>query len=408
MLKNSFVGVCAFSILLVLSFCGNQDKNKDNTNTKITENLTTKNDKNKINEGKTDRKYNDIARFIAGLPAEEGSMYQELCKKKEWINYAKNADAQWKNILENKRPKLVKWRNEELQEVNTQAGTLFYPFSGPDFLHAGTFFPEMDKIVMIGLEPLGTLPDIEKISKQNLAAYFNGVQRTLVTVLQYSFFKTLDMQVDLTGRVVSTIDGTLPIIMLFMARTDHKVLFYEKMALTKEGTLVPASEYKGDKSTYYATKIDYQRADKPEERKTLYYFSVNLSNDYYEGKGGLNQRKDLKTFLETLDFKTVYLKSASYLMYKPYFSVIKNIILNQTHYLLQDDSGMAFSNFTNGKWDLTLFGKYVGPISLFANYWQQDMNLAYKNKKYKIRPLPFGIGYQFKEGTSNLILAKKK
>ncbi|TAE68324.1 MAG: hypothetical protein EAZ85_14275 [Bacteroidetes bacterium] len=408
MLKYSFISVTAFALLLSLSFCGNQTQtNKENGQEKQAKNEQ-KNNVKKPSDIKTDRKFNDLARFIAGMKPEEGSVYEELTKRKEWINYAKNADAQWNNVINIKRPKLIKWRENELQKVTEQGGTLFYPFSGPDFLHAGTFFPEVENIVMIGLEPIGTLPDIDKIAKTNLGGYFNGLQRSLVTILQYSFFKTIDMNVDLTGRVVSSIDGTLPVIMLFMARTNHKILNYEKMALNKEGTLVPIADFKGDKSTYYATKIEYQRGDKPEERKTLYYLSVNLSNDMYEGKGGLNQRKDLKTFIENLDFKSVYLKSASYLMYKPYFSVIKNIILNKTKYLLQDDSGMAFNNFTNGKWDITLFGAYAGPISLFANYWQNDMNTAYKQKKYPIKPLPFGIGYQFKEGTSNLILVEKK
>lgn len=409
MLKNSFISVTAIALLLSLSFCGNQaqEQTKDNKSTKSNQNKEEKTSK-KPSDIKIERKFNDLARFIAGMQPEEGSVYEELSKRKEWTNYAKNADAQWNNVINIKRPKLIKWRETELEKITKQGGTLFYPFSGPDFLHAGTFFPEADNIVMIGLEPIGTLPDIDKIAKTNLGGYFNGLQRSLVTILQYSFFKTIDMNVDLTGRVVSSIDGTLPVIMLFMARTNHKILNYEKMALNKEGELVPMADFKAEKNTYYATKIEFQRGDKPEERKTLYYLSVNLSNDIYEGKGGLNQRKDLKTFIEKLDFKTVYLKSASYLMYKPYFSVIKNMILDKTKYLVQDDSGMAFNNFTNGKWDITLFGTYAGPISLFANYWQNDMSTAYKQKKYTIRPLPFGIGYQFREGSSNLIMVEKK
>jgi hypothetical protein len=48
----------------------------------------------------------------------------------------------------------------------------------------------------------------------------------------------------------------------------------------------------------------------------------------------------------------------------------------------------------------------VGPISLFRNRYQTAMRDAYKNKE-NVKPLPFGIGYQFREGCSNLMLAKK-
>lgn len=414
----------------ILTFCetkkenDNQAKNKDNKentekgqnndnkqtkeeNSQVASNSNELKKPRKVSEGKTDRKFNDLAKLIAGIPADEGSVYAKFHETNEFKSYANFANAQWKGILENKLPKLIKWREEELKEVTQAGGRLFYPFSGPDFLHAGTFFPEASEIVMIGLEPIGTFPDMDKIAKQSLAGYFNGIQRSLASVLQYSFFQTIHMGADLTGRV-SAVDGTLPVIMLFMARTNHKVLYYEKMALNEEGKLVPAEGYQGNKDTYYATRIDFQRADKPEERKSLYYFSVNLSNGAYDGKKGLDEHKPLNTYLKNLKFTSVYIKSASYLMYKPAFSTIKEIILNGAKYVLKDDSGMYFNNFTDGKWDITLFGRYAGPIPLFANYYQRDMAAAYTNKQYPVRPLPFGIGYQFAKGNSNLMLAKKK
>ncbi len=370
---------------------GNDKKdNKDNKNTEQKEETTASNDRLTPKETVTDRKINDMARFIAGLEPEEGSVYAESCKEAYWKNYSATANAQWTN-MNAKLPKLKEWRDTELKDVNKLGGTLFYPFSGPDFLHAGTFFPEVDEMILMGLEPIGSLPDFDKVSKP---AFFgaNGIQRSLASVLAYSFFQTLHMQVDLTGRATPTVDGTLPVILTFMARTNHKVLHFEKVAINAEGKIVPAEGFKGDKATYYGNKIAYQRADKPEERKTLYYFSVNLSNDAYEGKGGLNQRKDLKSFIENLPMKTTYLKSASYLMYKEYFFVIRDIILNKTTYLLQDDSGMHYRNVKNGKWDITLFGAYAGPIPLFGNYWQQDIANDFK-KSEMVRPLPFGIGY---------------
>jgi len=354
-----------------------------------------------------DRQYNDIARFIAGMAPEEGATVQKQTENASWKQYAEATEGQWKNINQTKLPKMTNWAKEELKDINKKGGTLFYPFGGADFLHAATFFPEFDQVVMMGLEPIGNMPDFEKIAqKGTLPAYLNSIRRSLVTILEYSFFKTIDMAVDFTGRVTQDVDGTLPVILLFMERTNQRIINYEKVAINPEGKIIKASESK-EKNAYIGTKITYRREANPDEVKTFYYFSVNLSNDAYGNLGGLMARKDLKGFIESLDISATYLKSASYLMYNGGFYGIRDLILTKSPYILQDDSGMPLSNFTNGKWDLTFFGVYAGPISLFSNRWQQDMKVAY-TKKEQVRPLPFGIGYQYKEGASNLMLAKKK
>ncbi|HAI76468.1 MAG TPA: hypothetical protein DCM08_09480, partial [Microscillaceae bacterium] len=326
------------AVSLSLQSCGggqsqaNVDKNKAN-----------KDEKKEVKPPSrpTDRKFDDIAHFIAGMKGDEGTTLATLEQEPVWITYSNNTNAQWKKILEERWPTLVKWRDDELQATTKAGGLLFYPFSGPDFLHASTFFPSVDEIVMIGLEPIGTMPDIEKIKQAGLGAYLNGIQNSLFAILNYSFFRTLAMQVDLTGKNVATVDGTLPVLMLFMARTDHKILYYEKVAINPEGKIVPAAEIKVDAgakdNTYYGTRLDFQ-APGSDKRKTLYYFGVNLSNDTYAGLGGLNQRTDLYTFLKNLNITTTYLKSASYLMYSASFSMIRDLILEKSKYVMQDDS----------------------------------------------------------------------
>jgi hypothetical protein len=66
---------------------------------------------------------------------------------------------------------------------------LFYPFSGPDILHAQTFFPEADKYVMIGLEPVGSLPEFKKEETDSLDAYYNKVNTSLNAILKFSFLE---------------------------------------------------------------------------------------------------------------------------------------------------------------------------------------------------------------------------
>ena len=123
---------------------------------------------------------------------------------------------------------------------------------------------------------------------------------------------------------------------------------------------------------------------------------------------GLDTRSDLVAYFKGLNIKSSYLKSASYLMHRPTFSIIRNLILDESEYILQDDSGIPVQYFDTNKWDLTFYGNFVKPISLFSERQQADLVEIYKTKLGNTKPLPFGIGYQYINGTSNLMKAKKK
>ena len=95
-------------------------------------------------------------------------------------------------------------------------------------------------------------------------------------------------------------------------------------------------------------------------------------------------------------------------MHRPTFSIIRDLILDESEHLLQDDSGIPVQYFQDGRWDLTFYGTYSFPISLFAERHQEDLKEIYDKKEEKIKHLPFGIGYQYHKGTSNLMRASKK
>ena len=95
-------------------------------------------------------------------------------------------------------------------------------------------------------------------------------------------------------------------------------------------------------------------------------------------------------------------------MHRPTFSIIRNLILNESEYVLQDDSGIPVQYFDTNKWDLTFYGSYIKPISLFYERHQEDLKEIYQKKSSNIQPLPLGIGYQYVKGTSNLMKATRK
>lgn len=353
-------------------------------------------------------RFNDFAKFIAGSEGRPESELKALESSDTWQAYRMNLDNLW--LKTNKKlPTIKDWTKQELSDVNTSGGTLFYPFSGADFLHADLFFPEHDHIVMMALEPVGDFADLNaKNNEGTLTAYLNGLKRAMNAILRLSFFRTIAMASDFQ----SEMDGTLHVLVHFMSRTGHDLMYQEKVAIQPDGSLTNDLTIVAD-SAYIGNRFYFRKAGE-EKVKTLTYFAVNVQNSPYVSRGGLvakglEDRTDLVNYFKKIDIKTTYLKSASYLMHRhESFSIIRNLILDESEYVLQDDSGIPVKYFDQNKWDLTFYGTYSFPISLFAERHQEDLKEIYLKKEMKVKPLPFGIGYQYRQGTSNLMLARKK
>jgi hypothetical protein len=78
--------------------------------------------------------------------------------------------------------------------------------------------------------------------------------------------------------------------------------------------------------------------------------------------------------------------------------------------IVQDDSGIPYKYFVDGKWQVQLYGGYKKVIPLFSSRIQPDMVRAYADTtKLTSRYLPFRIGYNVAVGETNLqVLYKKK
>ena len=339
------------------------------------------------------RQYNDTARFIAGLQPEAGSILTEQSARPEWIKYAESFDKNWAKLDSTRMAPMRKWASEELHGGSS---TVFYPFSGPDFLYATTFFPKADNYILVALEPTGTAPDFRQMTPDAMDQFFVTVDRSLDSILSFSFFKTDNMKVD----VKQDLEGTLPILMLFLARTGNRVDDVRPVEIDGEGNLVAAGTAQLDAGARPAkgVEIAFRGAGGPE--KHLYYFSVNLQNDYLK-------KSVFRPYMAKLAGATTYLKSASYLLHKNYFSTVREAILANSATLVQDDSGIPYRFIKADRWDVSLYGVYSSPIAMFKDHKEDDLVDAYKEEK-RVKPLPFGIGYNWRTGKSNLLVAHKK
>ncbi|HIK26879.1 MAG: hypothetical protein N3E45_09965 [Oscillatoriaceae bacterium SKW80] len=341
-------------------------------------------------------KFTDSAKFLAGIKVDEKSPLAAYQKSKAWNDHSYYFESAWKKLEQQQLSKIRKWTNTELKSINQTARTIFYPFSGPDFLYAHLFFPKGTEYVMVGLEPIGNILDITKIpAAHQIDGKLQEINKSMNDILQLSFFRTKAMKVDLAEK------GVLPILFVFLARTNHRILDVQYFKLNKDASIQLLKNNKNNsKGEVLGLKIDFVSEGETLVRN-LYYFPLDLSND------GLQKTPEFKQFIKNLNKPVTYLKAASYLMHNDEFSEIRNLILSQSTNLLQDDSGMPIKYFDRAKWNLKFYGSYTQPIDLFKVRYQPDLRKIYQSDP-TIKPLNFGIGYQFEVNTSNLMLASRK
>lgn len=339
------------------------------------------------------RGYNDLARYLAGLTPEEGSTLAKFEQKADAQQHRKFFEKSWATV-EKTLVKMRPWAKENLADDGKH--TIFYPFGGPDFLNAHTLFPNAKEYILFGLEPPGRPPQVDKLTASQATALLTSTQKSMSSILNYSFFQTLHMKEDLKQ---TELNGVSPVLLVFLARTGHRILDVKRVELLPSGELkkYPSETVKKWEGVP-GIEIAFRRED-DSTRRTLTFYSLDISDkavpQYY------------LTYLKGLGPFKSYLKAASYLMHRDNFSKIRTFILTESDLILEDDSGIPLTYFDKNVFDLTFFGAYTRPIALFESRYQKDLREVYKDKA-NVKPLPFGIGYKWREGESNLLLATKK
>ncbi len=339
---------------------------------------------------------NDTARFLAGLPVSEGSPLAALTLDPAWQQHAAFFDEAWAKLATRQFVGIRNWEVNYLPDATQPIPVVFYMFSGPDFLYANQFFPNAGTYILAGTEPIGSLPEVLHFGGPALAPVLQNLQKSLNSVLSFSFFITKDMKTDLQNEQLK---GTLPIFYVFLARAGKTITDISFITLDTSGQPQSASLNEKSKSLTPGVKITFSSAPGGAEQ-TLYYFTTDLSNE------GIRSQPGFLKFCEAQGTGGSLLKSASYLMFENGFSRVRDFLLNQSNAIVQDDSGIPISAFDPSKWLLRYFGSYAGPIDLFKQYYQPQLQGLYQQSNPA--PLGFGIGYRWSPRQSTLIVATRR
>jgi len=352
-----------------------------------------------------DHAVTDTARVLAGLVPEDGRRFERMTKSPAWLSHRAEFDRNWSRLERERITVMRAWRDREFRALAESCDTLFYPFGGPDFLNAYVLYPGCQRYLLFGLEPVGSVPALERVAEDRTDAVLAQLRESLSDVFLRHYFITKTMMSELR---TPEIDGTLPLLLTFLARLDARVAGVEM-----DGPWNPAPQATpsaAPSSGVGQGPVRPRRLPGATIRfvaagstrvQTLSYIRVQMQD------AELAKQESMLSYLNSVGPFTTLLKSASYLMHDDRFSRVRSLIVARSRSVLQDDTGVPYRFFDRATWDLTLFGRYTPPVSDFNYGLQRDLAAAYQHSS-TARDLPFPFGYHWRQGTSSVMLAVRK
>jgi len=340
---------------------------------------------------------NDVARLLAGMPATSSSTLKDVMEAPAWKTHAEEFDRAWRTLEAERLPAMRRFQTTELSSPRNRERVMLYPFGGPDVLNALTLFPDNPTYILIGLEPIGTLPDAT-VLRTDLDRLLGSTRESLSSLFQRSFFITREMDRSLRGQ---KFNGVLPDILVQLVRMDAEILGVAPVQVAEGGVLAPWDRANvGAKAIRNrGIEIIFRRAGHTAPQR-LYFFSVNLGPK-------LNGNRAFLTYLDRTAPFVTFFKATSYMPHHKGFRTIRKKVLETSELILQDDSGIPFSYYQTPEWMVQLYGEYDKPYGSFQYLEQEDLQKAYAVPG-AAKKLEFRIGYGFSRIPSNLLLARRK
>src|SRR5438067_9440087 len=87
----------------------------------------------------------DTARFLAGMPVAAESPLAPLTKDGAWQQHARSFDSAFGRLDQGPFTRIRAWSEKN---ITAPPPTVFYMFSGPDFLYANAFYPNAKTYVL--------------------------------------------------------------------------------------------------------------------------------------------------------------------------------------------------------------------------------------------------------------------
>lgn len=283
------------------------------------------------------------------------------------------ADTAWQFYQKNMGEPMKHW---SLQEMHfAQKDTVFYPFSGPDFVTVSQLYPNADRYVMVAMQMAGEPAVLESMSATRAQNFQSKFLREWMKFSRLGFFRTDDLNEDLRDKYAQI--GVTTILITFALYSGYDVTDAYPIAHDPQ-----TNQFVKTDGPWKSVRLMLKKAGKA---VVLDYVSLNLSD------GFLGQDEPMRLWLNRETKNPVLIKAASHLLQDANFSILRDQLVANATMVVQDETGLNYS-YLSQIGPVDLYGGFLYPHELFNRKKQESLALAYKESK-NVKPLPFAFSY---------------
>lgn len=319
----------------------------------------------------------------AGMPLQDGYL----------ADYARRATAHWQEYERRIGEPMQRWAGTELAPVS--GGTVFYPFSGPDFATVQRMYPQAGRYVLVAMQRAEGPPALDRATAADLTSFMGRFADAWKQFAQIGFFRTLDLDEEAKQQGLRA--GTTTPMIAFAVRSGFTVHSVEPIRINESGSdIEPHPGPRSERATWNSVRITLQAGGR---RVLLDYVRMNLSD------ASLNEHPGERAWVERMTAHPTVLKAASHLLQSSRFSIVRDALLERAPSILQDETGIEYTALTR-RFDVKLYGHFTKPHALFNQESQKALAEAYKTQT-NVKPLTFRVSYQ-RQPEANLQVANRK
>ncbi|MFT7582590.1 MAG: hypothetical protein ACI9MR_004272, partial [Myxococcota bacterium] len=278
----------------------------------------------------------------------------------------------------------------------TKSDTVYYPFAGADFPTVQRLYPDASRYIMVALQKGGRLPSLDTYNQRTFRWFLRVYSRGWHDFARRGFFHTDHMKRDTEGEGV--LEGITPILLAFSTRLGYAIDSVEPIRIADGGGVEVITTALDAQETWDSVRVTLI-APKTLRKVTLDYVYLDLSNGY------LKKNANALAFVEQSAKHRVVTKAASHLMQKPFFSIVRDSLVNHAPSIFQDETGIDYDVLTKA-FDVTLYGKFTRANKLWTDGVQRSLATAYKKRK-DIKALNFKVGYRKDAGSCVQVAVRK-
>jgi len=284
------------------------------------------------------------------------------------------ADDAWGYYQKTIGQPLSSWASTEIAAKT--GGTVFYPFSGPDFVTVAHAFPNADRYVMVAMQSAGAPVTLATMTPARAQGFQQKFMREWMKFSRLAFFRTDDLNEDQRDQFAPI--GVTTIISTFALYSGYDVLeIYPIVFDQQSGDFVKSAS-----GPWRSVRLMLSKDGKP---VTVDYISLDLSDS------SLSKNEPMKKWLAREAHHPVLIKAASHLLQETYFSVLRDILVANATMVVQDETGLDYT-YLSQIGPVDLYGGFLYPHELFNRKKQESLGRAYRESK-NVKPLPFAFSY---------------